>query len=103
VHNGIVYNTPITIPAVPNQPGLTTNTFTRCLGHSALPYGSASSLKGKPVAWCASDAQPAPSKELYNGFAMLTLTVNSAGQLNGITESFYDLSKNTAVWTKKLL
>lgn len=103
VHNGIVYNSPITIPAVPNQPGLTTKTFTRCLGHSALPYGRASSLNGKPVAWCAGDAQPAPSKELFNGFAMLTLTVNSANQLNGITERFYDLSTSKAVWTKKIL
>lgn len=102
VHNGIVYNAPITIPSIPKQPGLTTNTLTRCLGHAALPYGIAA-LNKNTVAWNETNAQPAPSKELYNGFAVLTLTTDGARQLNGITESFYDLSTNKPVWTKKLL
>lgn len=102
VHNGIVYNAPITIPAVPRQPGLTTNTLTRCLGHAALPYGIAT-LNKSTVAWNATNAQPAPSKELYNGFAVLTLTMNSSGQMTGIFENFYDLSPNKQpVWTKKI-
>lgn len=101
VHNGIVYNSPVTIPSIPTQPGFTTNTFTRCLGHAALPYGPAV-LNDKTVAWCAGSSQPPPSKQLFNGFALLTLTVNSSNQLTGITESFYDLSMNKAVWTKKI-
>ncbi|MBO9563358.1 MAG: metallophosphoesterase [Niastella sp.] len=103
VHNGIVYNAPITIPSIPKQPGLTTNTLTRCLGHAALPYGLAT-LNQQLVAWNETNAQPAPSKELYNGFAILTLSVNSQNQVSGITENWYDLSPaKQPVWTKKLL
>ncbi len=105
VHNGIVYDRPITIPAVPGKsPSLNTNTFARCLGHAALPYGMASSLAGKPIAWKADSPMPFPSKQLYNGFAVITLTTDGANQLNGITESFYDVSpKAQPVYTKKLL
>lgn len=101
-HNGIAYKAPITIPPNGKLPGLTTNTFTRCLGHAALPYGPASALNGKPTVWVASNLQPPPSNQLYNGFAVLTFTVNNANQLTGISESFYDLSKTAAVWTNKL-
>lgn len=101
VHNGIVYNAPISIPASPKLPGFTTNTLTRCLGHAALPYGAAS-IDSKFVAWCESKVQP-DSKQLYNGFAVLTLTVDGTNQVVGITENFYDLSTNKPVWTKKIL
>ncbi len=103
VHNGIVYDAPITIPSVKGKPsGFTTNTFSRCLGHAALPYGVASSLVGKPITWKANSPKPSPSKELYNGFAILTLT-SLKGQLTGITESFYDASdKAQPVYSKQL-
>lgn len=96
VHNGIVYNSPISIP------GFSTKTFARCLGHASLPYGPASSLNGKPIAYKANNLQPPPSKQLYNGFAMITLQ-SANNVLTGITENFYDLSKvKQPVWTKKI-
>lgn len=102
VHNAIVYNSPIKIPAVPNQPGLNTKTFARCLGHAALPYGPASSLNGKPIAYKAGNLKPPPSKEFYNGFAVITLEATNS-LLTGITENFYDLSNvKQPVWTKKI-
>lgn len=103
VHNGIVYDAPIKIPYNSLNPTLTTNTYARCLGHAALPYGIASHLAGKPIVYQANSAKPAPSKEVYNGFAMLTLT-SSAGQLTGITEAFYDVSgKAQPLFSKRLL
>jgi hypothetical protein len=97
VHNGIVYNQPLSIP------GLNTKTFARCLGHAALPYGPASSLNGKPIAYKASNLQPSPSKQLYNGFAMITLQ-SANNVLTSITENFYDLSKALQpVWAKRIL
>ena len=101
VHNGIVYDAPITIPSTPAQPGLTTNTFSRCLGHAALPYGPSSELDDKPIAWHVTNLSGS-SPQLANGYAVLTLTTNDAGQLTGITESFYDLSTNVATWTKNI-
>lgn len=101
VHNGIVYDAPITIPSTPDQTGLSTNTFSRCLGHGALPYGPSSELDGKPIAWRATNLSGS-SLQLANGYAVLTLTTNAANQLTGITESFYDISTNSAVWTKQI-
>ncbi len=91
VHNGIVYNRPISIPTTKSAPGITTNTFARCLGHASLPYGHASSLDGKPIEYQANSPRPAPSKELYQGFALLTLTMNN-GVVDNISEGFYDIS-----------
>jgi hypothetical protein len=102
VHNGIAYDRPITIPPTSTEPGLTTNTFARCLGHAALPYGPSTDLASAPVAWYATNLQPSPSKQLYNGYAILTLTTNSENQLTGISESFYDLSQEGAVWTNTI-
>jgi hypothetical protein len=102
VHNGIVYNAPISIPATLQEPALTTNTLARCLGHAALPYGLAT-LNQKLVAWNETNQQP-NSEELYNGFAVLTLTLNNANQVVGITENWYDVSPNKQpVFTKTLL
>jgi len=108
VHNGIVYDTPITIPATPSTllqpaiPSYTTSTYARCLGHAALPYGLGTSLAGQTgrIAWYANTPQPAPSKQLYNGFAVLTLSDNN-GQLT-ITENFYDLGGTAPTWTKQI-
>lgn len=101
VHNGIAYKSPITIPPTAKLPGLTTKTFARCLGHAALPYGPSPALDGKPILWKASNLKPA-SRELYNGFAMLTLSLNTSGQVNGILESFFDLSSRSEVWKNKV-
>lgn len=101
VHNGIVYNSPINIPSVPGQQGITTNTWARCLGHAALPYGLSSNLSGKPgIAWNANTPQPAPSKQLYNGFAVLTLSTASGSMV--ITENFYDLGGPNPTWTQQI-
>jgi hypothetical protein len=100
VHYGIAYDSPITIGAIP---GYTTKTFSRCLGHAALPYGLASFLKGKPIMYSSGNRQPPPSQQLYNGFAMLTLTTNAAGELISITENFYDLSTDNPVWSNRIL
>ncbi|WP_308992751.1 metallophosphoesterase [Mariniflexile litorale] len=90
VHNGIVYKKPITIPSTPTVPGFTTNTFARCLGHASLPYGVASSLVGKQIDYKADNLKP-NSNELYNGFAMLSLTTRN-GVIENISEGFYDVS-----------
>ncbi|MEZ4875882.1 MAG: metallophosphoesterase [Flavobacteriaceae bacterium] len=106
VHNGIVYTQPITIPNTKMVPGFTTATYARCLGHAALPYGLATSLEQPPaknnITYKADSPQPFPSKQLYNGFAVLTLTT-SHGKVSGISEAFYDPSSNTAKYTKRLL
>ena len=103
VHNGIVYDRPISIPSNTAKPVLTTNTYARCLGHAALPYGPASSLNGQPIAYKANNLQPTPSKQLYNGFALLTLTQQN-GVMTGIQEAFYDVSNQPQpVYQKTLL
>lgn len=103
VHNGIVYADQVTIPETNGT--FTTTTFARCLGHAALPYGLASSLtNNKNIAWNANSPMPTPSKQLYNGFAVITLTTDNNGQLNGITEKFYDVSAcKQPVWEKRLV
>lgn len=106
VHNGIVYKSPITIPSSKTVPGFTTNTFARCLGHAALPYGLASSLEQPHakanITYKADSPMPKPSKQLYNGFAILTLTTTN-GVVSGITEAFYDPSSQTPKYSKLLL
>jgi len=97
VHNGIVYKSPIAIP----QSAFKTSTYCRCLGHAALPYGPAS-LPTAYIDWVANSKQPAPSKQLYNGFAILTVSLDNANQVARINESFYDLSTSNAVWTKDI-
>lgn len=100
VHNGIVYDQPLSFPA--SNPIFSTNTYARCCGHSALPYGPASHLAGQPIEWVANSPQPAPSKQLYNGFATITLE-QANGQVTSITENFYDLSNNPQpVFTKTI-
>lgn len=102
VHYGIVYDQPITIPPAPGQNGFTTNTYARCLGHAALPYGLAQGLAGKPVVYSSNSPQPPPSKQLYNGFGWLTLTTDASGVLTSIVESYYDLSSAKAKYSKQI-
>jgi hypothetical protein len=103
VHNGIAYDSPITIPAGNGQSGFTTNTFARCLGHASLPYGNSPALDGKPIAWRATNTQSASSTQLANGFATLTLTKDDSGNLSSIIESYYDLSSGAQpAYTKRI-
>ncbi|HEX8170415.1 MAG TPA: metallophosphoesterase [Thermoanaerobaculia bacterium] len=85
IHNGIVYNTPLVNGA---------NTYGRCAGHGAIPFGNASELTNAPnVAWYAQTPDPdAPPQGLrvYNGFAVLT--IDGAN----VTETLYDQLGNQA-------
>lgn len=94
IHNGIVYNRPITIPTTIVAPGFTTNTFARCLGHGSLPYGIASSLVGKQIEYKADNLKP-NSNELFNGFAMLSMTSQN-GVMTNISEGFFDVSGSSS-------
>ncbi|MGH9445713.1 MAG: hypothetical protein ACRD3O_08305, partial [Terriglobia bacterium] len=94
-HLGVVYKA----PSVANQPG--SSTFSRCLGHGALPYGDASELHGASrVEWYAHTPQPS-GKQVYNGFAMLTLQ-SANGRVTSISEEFYDLGSTAPAWSKAL-
>lgn len=90
IHNGIVYKKPVTIPTQPHMPDFKTNTYARCLGHASLPYGVASGLDSTKIDYQADNIKP-HSNELYNGFAMLTLTTQN-GVMENISEGFYDVS-----------
>jgi hypothetical protein len=95
-HNGIVYNNPVTIP-VPGKPDFTTNTYARCAGHGALPYGVATTLPDNSnVLWQANSPIPS-SKQIYNGFVLLSLQ-SSNNQVTQISESYFDPSSGQAKW-----
>lgn len=98
VHSGIVYADNVKIPVSTNQPtAFSTKTFARCLGHSGLPYGYASALTGNSnVAWqVAQNTTPVPKGLLPNGYVILTLETDQKGNLNKITEAFYDTNNGT--------
>ncbi|NML20859.1 hypothetical protein HHL16_08235 [Pseudoflavitalea sp. G-6-1-2] len=101
VHNGIVYDAPISIPAGNSQQAFTTNTFARCLGHAAMPYGLSPALRNKPITWNQTNQQPSPSLQLYNGFALIRITQNGK-QISSIEESYYDLSSVDAIYSKTI-
>jgi hypothetical protein len=97
-HNGIVYTKPVKITG--SSP-LQTNTYARCCGHGALPYGSSSALvNNSNVKWQAATPIPGPT-QVYNGFAMLTLQ-SSNNVVTGISEGFYDYSSPAAKWSMKI-
>lgn len=103
VHNAIVYQSPLAIPATSGTPALNTNTYARCLGHGALPYGLASSIVGNAgVEWQETNQLDANTDLLANGFVLLTLTLDpDSKMLNSITETFYDISSpGQPVFTK---
>lgn len=102
VHNAIVYTYPVAILPDAQLPIISLNTYARCVGHAAIPYGPSSALDHRPIAWREASLQPPPSRQLYNGFAMLTLTLNGNGQVASITENFFDPRKTTSVWTKEI-
>jgi len=92
VHNGIVY---------PNPNSQLGNTYGRCVGHGALPFGNAWGLEASatpaPKVQCYANTPnpnaPKPYPWMMNGFAILTIT--SAGV---VTEMFYDQDGNVAPW-----
>jgi hypothetical protein len=93
-HLGIVYKSP-TVTSPPS------NTFGRCLGHGALPFGDASELHGAAaVEWYAHSPQPG-SKLVYNGSVLLTVE-SANGLVTKITEEFYDLGSPTNTWSKTI-
>lgn len=98
VHNGIVYKSPIYIPYA--APEFTTKTYARCLGHAALPYGAIKAPANGQIVWQEPNYKPG-SKELYNGWAMLTFTLNN-GMVTNIREDFYDLSRVPPVFSNNL-
>lgn len=103
VHNGIVYDAPVKIPASATQPTpFTTNTYARCLGHGALPYGYASAIAGNPnIFWQEGNDQSVGV--LPNGFVLLTLTADShTGLIKTITEEFYNLGTADPVFSKTI-
>lgn len=100
VHNGIVYKSPISIPST-GEPVLTTNTYARCLGHAALPYGLVPSLVKQPIVWNETTLQPPPSKQLCNGYAILTFSVSN-NQVTKIQEDFYDTSSSASKFSNTI-
>ena len=87
VHNGIVY----TADAVAGS-----KTKARCVGHGAIPFGSAYGLKGAPVSYFANtpykqvNPNPTPQQQarVLNGFALLTLNGGT------VIEEFYEQGKS---------
>lgn len=87
-HNGIVYANPIQIPY--KNPQFKTNTYARCAGHGALPYGVSPRLQNNPnVLWQAHTPLPVPSPLVYNGFVMLTFQT-AGNSVIKIIENFFD-------------
>ncbi|MBO9631843.1 MAG: metallophosphoesterase [Chitinophagaceae bacterium] len=95
VHNGLVYKSPVAIPYA--APSFTTKTYARCLGHAALPYGPIKPPPYGQIVWQEPNLKP-NGKELYNGWAMLTFTLNN-GNVTNIREDFYDLSRVPPVFS----
>ncbi|WP_126243344.1 metallophosphoesterase family protein [Chitinophaga rhizosphaerae] len=94
VHNGIVYNSPVTMNGTNGLPQ-TTKTFARCLGHGALPYGEATVLNGNPaVKWM----EKGPGL-LPNGFGTLRFRLNGNGMVDSIQEQFYHIGSSAPVYS----
>lgn len=89
VHNGIVYNKP-TITG--------RNSFTRCVGHGAIPFGKAFALVGDDsVAYYANTInQNIPNNTILvcNGFALLTINANGT-----VLEEFYEQNNPASVFS----
>jgi len=89
VHNGIVYNKP-TITG--------RNSFTRCVGHGAIPFGKAFALVGDDsVAYYANTInQSIPNNTILvcNGFALLTINANGT-----VLEEFYEQNNPASVFS----
>lgn len=87
IHNAIVYNTPTVTGS---------NTLARCVGHGAIPFGSAWGLANVPaVAYYANTSNPNAPPCVYNGFALLTIFPSG-----DVTEEFYQLSTSDPLFSK---
>jgi len=88
VHNGIVYTTPVVIPASINSAEFETYTYCRCLGHGSLPYGTSSLLAGNEtnIDWFA--GKGGGDVQLPNGAVTLVFEIVGA-QVSKITENFW--------------
>lgn len=88
VHNGIVY----TADAVHGS-----KTKARCVGHGAIPFGSAYGLTDAPVSYFANTPYPNPTLQqearVLNGFALLTFNGDT------LTEAFYEQGNPDPVYT----
>lgn len=110
IHDGIVYNSPITIkpaPLVPPAPTFHTNTFCRCVGHGALPFGLPYGLKnadGKTISQVSYFANTvnAGSTEVYNGYSTLTFELDPNGICTRIIELFFDISNKNPQFKNQL-
>jgi 3',5'-cyclic AMP phosphodiesterase CpdA len=99
VHNGIVYESPLTIPQE-GSPDFKTNTFARCSGHGAIPYGNTPSLDIPQVVW--RETQEVPSThQLHHGFSMIELT-KSGDTVVKVDESYFNTSQLEAVYHSNL-
>lgn len=83
LHNGIVYDKPTGRGTLP-----------RCVGHGAIPFGAAWGLENLGLPYYAHTPIPGEAPQVANGYAVLTLS--SAGT---VTEAFYELGNNTAVFS----
>jgi hypothetical protein len=104
-HNGIVYASPLTIPAYGSQsPEFTTDTWCRCLGHGALPYGKATDLNNSQITWqVASESCASDGNLLYNGFATLVFEIGEDGTCSQITENWFSANPNQTCQMSMLL
>lgn len=87
LHLGVVYNEHSVLGAPQGKTGATTTC--RCVGHSAMPYGNAHGMVPKNVHYYANTPLTKGSKQMQNGFAVLTL--NSDGSF---AETFYEVTSN---------
>jgi hypothetical protein len=85
---------PFTIPVKPNDTKneQTIQTFARCVGHSAIPYGEASLLNGHPLIRWVENNKIGNSNQLHNGYAMLTFKFAN-DKVSEISEAFFDTSR----------
>lgn len=84
IHNGIVYT----------DNSAAGTMVARCVGHGAIPFGSAWGLAGSDkVAYYPTTPNSAGSIRVRNGFAMLTLLGST------LKESFYEQGVDTPMWT----
>lgn len=102
VHNGIVYKSPISVPEkVGSSTMRKTNTYSRCLGHAALPYGNATALAGNSqIAWRETLINPL-NQQLFNGYAILDIDA-SGSTVSAIKEYFFNLRIDSPRYSKQI-
>jgi hypothetical protein len=81
LHLGVAYNQ--------NSAVGVHGTLGRCVGHSAIPFGRASGMNTNNVDYYAHTELSSGSKQMRNGFAIVTLRPDGT-----LTETFYEISAN---------